>query len=69
MRLDSRQPTLPVALFEATETRFSALDQLRPDDARNLRELEQQDIDERWRLYEEMAGRSPGSGEVAPDPR
>ena len=54
--LDSKKPTGPVASFAASEARFAMLARSDPEAAAELMELQQRDIDERWRLYEQMAG-------------
>ncbi len=55
-RLDSKAPSIPVEAFVADEGRFSMLRQARPEDAQELVALLQADVDERWRLYEQLAG-------------
>ncbi len=55
MRLDSHQPTIAVREFTDKESRFTSLAQSRPSEAEELMELEQRDVDERWRRYAEMA--------------
>ena len=50
--LDSRAPAIPFSEFAATESRFSLLDAVNPDEAVELERLAQSDIDERWRAYE-----------------
>jgi pyruvate-ferredoxin/flavodoxin oxidoreductase len=53
--LDSKAPTIPVADFVATETRYAILTRSDPARARELAGLLQADIDERWRYYEQLA--------------
>ncbi|HUG48723.1 MAG TPA: pyruvate:ferredoxin (flavodoxin) oxidoreductase, partial [Candidatus Limnocylindria bacterium] len=55
-KLDSKAPTIPVADFVATETRFAVLSLTNPERAEQLAELAQADADERWRYYEQLAG-------------
>jgi pyruvate-ferredoxin/flavodoxin oxidoreductase len=55
-RLDSHTPTKPVREFAATEGRFAMLDRSDPATAEHLHALAQADVDERWRLYEQLAG-------------
>src|SRR5690606_14852471 len=55
-RLDSRPPTLPVADFLRGAGRFAVPEQNDPQRARMLWDLEQRDVDERWRYYEQLAG-------------
>ena len=54
-RLDSKAPTIPVADFVAGEARFAILARTHPDAAKDLLALEQADVDERWRYYEQLA--------------
>ncbi|MGH9085388.1 MAG: pyruvate:ferredoxin (flavodoxin) oxidoreductase [Acidimicrobiales bacterium] len=54
-KLDSKPPSIPVAEFAATETRFAILARTHPELAAELSELAQADVDERWRYYEQLA--------------
>jgi pyruvate-ferredoxin/flavodoxin oxidoreductase len=54
-RLDSKAPQIPVADFVGAEARFAILARTRPERARELLALEQADVDERWRYYEQLA--------------
>jgi pyruvate-ferredoxin/flavodoxin oxidoreductase len=67
-RLDSRKPRIPFKDFAAKEARFAALAHADPRAAAELLELAQRDIDEQWRIYEQIAGigREPGRKEGAP---
>ncbi len=55
-KLDSTAPTIPVAEFMASETRFAVLQRSQPERAAALAALAQADADERWRYYEQLAG-------------
>ena len=55
-KLDSATPTIPIADFVATETRFAVLQRTHPERAAELATLAQADADERWRYYEQLAG-------------
>ena len=46
----------PIRDFVATETRFAILERTNPEKAAELAELIQQDADEKWRYYEQLAG-------------
>jgi pyruvate-ferredoxin/flavodoxin oxidoreductase len=66
MRLDSRAPTVPLGTFQATEARFAMLARARPEAYEELRALAQADADERWHLYEQLAGverHAPGTAD------
>jgi pyruvate-ferredoxin/flavodoxin oxidoreductase len=54
-RLDSRAPTLSFAEVAKDEARFAMLMRSSPQTAERLFALAQDDIDERWRLYEQFA--------------
>jgi pyruvate-ferredoxin/flavodoxin oxidoreductase len=54
--LDSHKPTLPFEKFAQQEARFAMLARSDPEHARRLFELAQNDIDDRWHYYEQMAG-------------
>jgi pyruvate-ferredoxin/flavodoxin oxidoreductase len=54
--LDSARPTLPIAEFALREGRFAMLARSDPERARRLLEAAQEDVDERWRYYEQLAG-------------
>jgi pyruvate-ferredoxin/flavodoxin oxidoreductase len=56
LRLDSKRPTLPFARVAEKEARFAVLARTDPDRAKELFARAQRDIDERWHLYEQMAG-------------
>jgi pyruvate-ferredoxin/flavodoxin oxidoreductase len=55
-KLDSKAPSMPVADFMASETRFAVLQRTQPERAAELATLAQADVDERWRYYEQLAG-------------
>ncbi|MCC6749062.1 MAG: pyruvate:ferredoxin (flavodoxin) oxidoreductase [Deltaproteobacteria bacterium] len=55
-QLDSRDPDLSFSEFAREEARFAMLERSRPGHARRLMDLAQQDIDQRWRLYRQLAG-------------
>ena len=54
-QLDSRPPKIPVAEFTAKENRFAILARANPSEAAELAAAEQHDVDERWRVYEQLA--------------
>jgi pyruvate-ferredoxin/flavodoxin oxidoreductase len=55
-KLDSVAPSIPVADFMASETRFAVLQRTQPERAAELATLAQADADERWRYYQQLAG-------------
>ena len=54
-RLDSPRPTLKLRDYAYNEVRYKALAQSRPEEAAQLLNAAQQAIDEKYRLYEDMA--------------
>ena len=54
LKLDSRKPTIPFKEFAAKEARFAMLARANPSHASELMSRAQQDIDDRWHLYEQM---------------
>ena len=64
--LDSHAPTMPYAQFVGGEARFAVLQRTAPERARELLAMAEQDVAERWSLYEQLAGlhrpaRHPGA--------
>jgi pyruvate-ferredoxin/flavodoxin oxidoreductase len=63
--LDSKPPSIPVRDFALAEARFAMLDRTNPERSEQLLELAQDDVDERWRLYSQLAQverTEPGDG-------
>ena len=56
--LDSPRPRMSLGDYRKGELRFRALAAAQPTEAERLLSLAQQVVDQRWRLYEEMATRS-----------
>jgi pyruvate-ferredoxin/flavodoxin oxidoreductase len=54
LRLDSRKPSIPFSEFASKEARFALLARANPERASELAAAAQQDIDNRWHLYEQM---------------
>jgi pyruvate-ferredoxin/flavodoxin oxidoreductase len=75
-QLDSRPPTLALKNFAYNETRYTMLAKSHPEAARKLLEAAQEDVTNRWRLYDYWAhmpvgvgqAPSPGKVEQAPQP-
>jgi pyruvate-ferredoxin/flavodoxin oxidoreductase len=62
--LDSRTPTRKVQDFMNMETRFKMLLKSKPEDAKHLWQLAQQDAEARYRLYEYLAQRKAEAAKV-----
>lgn len=55
-KLDSKAPSIPVKDFVSAEARYAILSRTHPQRAKELSELLQADIDERYRYYSQLAG-------------
>jgi pyruvate-ferredoxin/flavodoxin oxidoreductase len=72
LQLDSRKSTLPVEQFLMMENRFKMLTKSKPEQAKILFKMAQQDADTRFRFYEYMASRklapeTPAAGAEQPN--
>jgi pyruvate-ferredoxin/flavodoxin oxidoreductase len=70
-QLDSKAPSLPLAAYTKSETRYTMLAHSDPAAAKRLGELAQHDVADRWRMYTYMAamtgnGGNGGNGEGQP---
>ena len=63
-QLDSKAPSIPLKDYIYNEVRYRMLSHSSPDEAARLLKLGQEDVQRRWKLYEEMAGRgsAPAQG-------
>ena len=59
--LDSQAPSIPVKTYAYNEIRYKMLSYTKPEDARRLLKLAQEDIDQRWRVYKGMSERWPAA--------
>jgi pyruvate-ferredoxin/flavodoxin oxidoreductase len=67
LALDSRAPTRKVQEYLLQQTRFKMLTKSKPEDAQRLWKLAQQDVENRYRMYEYMAGRKIEPAAAAQD--
>jgi len=65
LQLDSAPPRLQVAEYLNLENRFRMLTKSKPEAAREYFEEAQLDLEDRWRLYQDLAARSFGPRENA----
>jgi pyruvate-ferredoxin/flavodoxin oxidoreductase len=56
-RLDSPRPRIPLEEYRYNEVRFKSLTQTHPDAAKRMLDQAQRALEERYRLYEDMASR------------
>jgi pyruvate-ferredoxin/flavodoxin oxidoreductase len=54
--LDSKPPSQPLREFAASEARFAILARTAPEEFERLMRLAEEDVRERWRWYEQLAG-------------
>jgi pyruvate-ferredoxin/flavodoxin oxidoreductase len=57
LQLDSRPPKLPVEQYLYMENRFKMLTKSKPEEAKELLQKAQQDVNTRWQMYEYLAAR------------
>ena len=55
LQLDSKAPKIPLQEYAYNETRFKMLTQSKPEQAERLMSLAQQDVKDRWQMYEQLA--------------
>jgi pyruvate-ferredoxin/flavodoxin oxidoreductase len=56
--LDSRAPSIPLEKYIYNETRYTMLVNSDPDEAKKLLQQAQENVNERWKLYQHMANMS-----------
>ncbi|MEW5718719.1 MAG: pyruvate:ferredoxin (flavodoxin) oxidoreductase, partial [Chloroflexota bacterium] len=59
--LDSKPPSLPLEKYVYNETRYTQLTQSNEEAAERLLKLAQEDVNKRWKMYEQWAN-APGNG-------
>jgi pyruvate-ferredoxin/flavodoxin oxidoreductase len=57
-KLDSKAPSIPVKQYAYNETRYKMLTKINPDAAQKLLKLAQEDVNEKWHIYQQMANMS-----------
>jgi len=62
--LDSQAPSIPLEAYAYNETRYKMLANTKPEEAKRLLTLAQQDIHQRWAVYQSMSDRWRGSSRV-----
>jgi pyruvate-ferredoxin/flavodoxin oxidoreductase len=55
LQLDSKPPQMPLKEYAYRETRYRMLTLSRPEEAKRLLDLAQEDVSERWRTLEDLA--------------
>jgi pyruvate-ferredoxin/flavodoxin oxidoreductase len=64
-RLDSPRPRIPLAEYRYNEVRFKSLTQTHPDAAKRMLDQAQRGLEERYRVYEDLATRDGSRFELA----
>ena len=59
--LDTPAPSIPVKSYAYNEIRYKMLSSTKPDEAKRLLRLAQEDIDQRPHLYESLSQRWPAA--------
>jgi pyruvate-ferredoxin/flavodoxin oxidoreductase len=65
-KLDSKAPKIPLRDYAYMETRYKMLTKSQPEEAERLMVLAQEDVNKRWKMYEEMVNeydKVSGSGQ------
>jgi pyruvate-ferredoxin/flavodoxin oxidoreductase len=57
--LDSHRPRIPLTSYTGRELRYRILERTHPEAAERLLSLAQQQVNQRWATYEEMASHGP----------
>jgi pyruvate-ferredoxin/flavodoxin oxidoreductase len=57
--LDSTAPSIPLKTYAYNEIRYKMLSYTKPEEARRLLELAQEDVQQRWQVYANLAERWP----------
>ena len=60
--LDSAAPTIPLKDYAYNEVRYRMLSYSHPHEAERLLDLAQEDVNHRWRVYQDLARRWPAVG-------
>jgi pyruvate-ferredoxin/flavodoxin oxidoreductase len=55
MQLDSKAPSIPLQKYVYNETRYTMLAQSNEEAAERLLKLAQEDVNKRWKMYEQLA--------------
>jgi pyruvate-ferredoxin/flavodoxin oxidoreductase len=62
LQLDSKGPKIPLEDYAYNETRYKMLKKSYPERAEKLMKLAQEDVNEQWKVYEQMASFNPENG-------
>ncbi|MGE5682520.1 MAG: pyruvate:ferredoxin (flavodoxin) oxidoreductase [Bacillota bacterium] len=62
LKLDSKAPKIKVEEYAYNETRYTMLKKSNPEQSKKLMELAQDQVEKKWKFYENMAAFTPESG-------
>jgi pyruvate-ferredoxin/flavodoxin oxidoreductase len=63
-KLDSKGMKIPLKDYAYMETRYKMLTKTHPEEAKKLMEEAQKDVEDKWKLYEQMTASGNGTGKV-----
>jgi pyruvate-ferredoxin/flavodoxin oxidoreductase len=66
-QLDSKPPKRPLRDYIYNETRYTMLVRSKPEAAERLLKLAEQDVETKWRKYQDLAARRPQDGNGSPE--
>jgi pyruvate-ferredoxin/flavodoxin oxidoreductase len=55
-KIESKEPKIPFRTYAYNETRYKMLTKIQPEAAKDLLEKAQQDVNDKWHLYQGLAG-------------
>jgi pyruvate-ferredoxin/flavodoxin oxidoreductase len=67
LQLDSKAPSIPLKDYAYNETRYKMLTKMNPEAAKNLIEQAQQDVNEKWHMYSELAKINKSDNWIVPE--
>jgi pyruvate-ferredoxin/flavodoxin oxidoreductase len=69
LKLDSKAPKIKIEDYTYMETRFKMLTKSKPEEAKRLLTLAQQDVMKRWKMYEHLAKEEASPAPASPAPQ
>jgi pyruvate-ferredoxin/flavodoxin oxidoreductase len=69
LKLDSKAPKIKIEDYTYMETRFKMLTKSKPEEAKRLLTLAQQDVMKRWKIYEHLAKEEASPAPASPAPQ
>ena len=69
LKLDSKAPKITFEQYAYSETRYKMLAKSNPEEAKRLAKLAQEDVNERWKMYEHLAKEENGTAPSSAQPQ